>query len=126
GAGRRWSLGQPRLVMALAGGVGLLAAVLLVLAVALGVGIGAMVASVRSRHDPVPAPAVATSASALTKRFLALRQSMDNRTAQGEVLPERVHRLSHDAATALIKNDEAAARLYIEEIERLLGQAPTP
>lgn len=103
-----------------------LAAVLLVLAVALGVGIGAMVASVRSRHDPVPAPAVATSASALTKRFLALRQSMDTRTAQGEVLPERVHRLSHDAATALIKNDEAAARLYIEEIERLLGQAPTP
>ncbi|MCA9550481.1 MAG: serine/threonine protein kinase [Myxococcales bacterium] len=33
GAGRRWSLGQPRLVMALAGGVGLLAAVLLVVVV---------------------------------------------------------------------------------------------
>jgi hypothetical protein len=104
----------------------MLAVSLLVAAVALGIGIGALVANLRAQADPVPAPEVA--ANALTKRFLALRQAMDARAAQGQGVPERAQRLSHDAATALIQNDEASARLYIEEMERLLkedeGAAP--
>ena len=103
-----------------------LAVALLTVAVALGVGIGALVATMRGRAEPVQAPELATTASVLTRRFLALRQAMDARSAQGEAVPERVQRLSHDAATALIQNDEASARLYIEEMERLLKAPAVP
>lgn len=97
--------------LALAGG-------LLVLAVVLGVGIGAAVATFKGRPAPV-APAV-TERQRLAERFLALKAVMEGRRTAGLAVPSRVQRLATDAASALLQQDEEAAVLYLNEMERLL------
>lgn len=99
-----------------------MAGALLAAAVALGVGIGAMVATVKARRE-APAP-VQTERQALAQRFIALKARMEGRLEKGQEVPQRVERLATDAASALLQEDEEAARLYLDEMERLLAEAP--
>ena len=69
------------------------------------------------------APRAAASPNAqLAARYLDLRKGLEARLARNEPVPVRVQRLSSDAATALLQGDDAAARLYLDEMERLLGE----
>ncbi len=97
--------------LALAGG-------LLVLAVVLGIGIGAAVATFKER--PAPVPKVMTERQRLAERFLGLKAVMEGRRNAGLAVPSRVQRLATDAASALLQQDEEAAVLYLNEMERLL------
>lgn len=101
-----------------------LAAGLLLLAVVLGVGIGTAVVTVKTKQM-VPAPQATTERQALAQRFMRLKTQMEGRLAQGHDVPVRAQRLATDAATALLQEDEEAARLYLDEMERLLS-APAP
>lgn len=99
----------------------LMAGALLAGAVALGVGIGAVVATVKARREP--AQTLPSERQALTGRFMQLRQRMEARTAAGQKVPLRVERLASDAATALLQQDEEAARLYLDEMERIIDES---
>lgn len=100
--------------LALAGG-------LLVLAIVLGVGIGTAVVTVKGQQTIPEAPQATTERQALAQRFMALKSKMEGRVAAGGEVPSRAQRLATDAATALLQEDEEAARLYLDEMERLIS-----
>ncbi|MEQ8272523.1 MAG: protein kinase [Deltaproteobacteria bacterium] len=95
----------------------MLLAGLLLFAIAVGIGIGTVVAKIKS-GDRAQAD--------LRSRYGAISAEIKQRQANQRPIPNTVWQYTNSAADALLNGDEAAARLNIEEAERLLAVPPAP
>lgn len=90
----------------------MLLAGLLLFAIAVGIGIGTLVAKIKSGDR---------AQTDLRNRYGAISAEIKQRQAAQKPIPNTVWRYTNDAADALLNGDQAAARLNIEEAERLLA-----
>ncbi len=93
----------------------MLLAGLLLFAIAVGIGIGTLVAKIKSGDR---------AHTDLRNRYGAISAEIKQRQAAQRPIPNTVWRYTNDAADALLNGDHAAARLNIEEAERLLAVPP--